>query len=120
MKATPKKSIDFEIVGGKKLSGTIRTGYSKNGSVGLLCASLVNRGTTILHGIARIGEVYRIISGIMIKSSKDETIKELAEKKKILDMRINSMEKQEKILEEKSLRLREEVAKEFVRKAEKK
>ena len=66
------------------------------------------------------GEVYRIISGIMIKSSKDETIKELAEKKKILDMRINSMEKQEKILEEKSLRLREEVAKEFVRKAEKK
>jgi len=62
----------------------------------------------------------RIISGIMIKSSKDETIKELAEKKKILDMRINSMEKQEKILEEKSLRLREEVAKEFVRKAEKK
>ncbi|MES2315409.1 MAG: UDP-N-acetylglucosamine 1-carboxyvinyltransferase [Patescibacteria group bacterium] len=55
------KSIDFEINGGKKLSGTIHTGYSKNGSVGLLCASVLNRGKTILHGIARIEEVYRII-----------------------------------------------------------
>jgi UDP-N-acetylglucosamine 1-carboxyvinyltransferase len=54
-------SMDFEINGGKKLSGTINTGYSKNGSVGLLCASIINRGTTILHGIARIEEVYRII-----------------------------------------------------------
>ncbi|MEO5635279.1 MAG: UDP-N-acetylglucosamine 1-carboxyvinyltransferase [Candidatus Paceibacterota bacterium] len=54
-------SIDFEINGGKKLSGSISTGYSKNGSVGLLCASLINEGTTILRGIARIEEVYRII-----------------------------------------------------------
>src|SRR5665647_515407 len=61
MKATIKKSIDFEINGGKKLSGTISTGYSKNGSVGLLCASLINEGTTVLRGIARIEEVYRII-----------------------------------------------------------
>ncbi|MCX6754917.1 MAG: helix-turn-helix domain-containing protein [Candidatus Nomurabacteria bacterium] len=54
-------STDFEIQGGKKLSGTIKSGYSKNGSVGLLCASLLNRGITTLHGIARIEEVYRII-----------------------------------------------------------
>ena len=54
-------SIDLEINGGKKLSGTIRTGYSKNGSVGLLCASLLNQKETILHGIARIEEVNRII-----------------------------------------------------------
>ncbi|MCU0660270.1 MAG: UDP-N-acetylglucosamine 1-carboxyvinyltransferase [Candidatus Pacebacteria bacterium] len=54
-------SIDFEIRGGRKLSGTIRTNYSKNGSVGLLCAALLNRGKTILHGIARIEEVYRVI-----------------------------------------------------------
>jgi len=43
------------------LSGTINTGYSKNGSVGLLCASVLNQGTTILHGIARIEEVYRVM-----------------------------------------------------------
>ncbi|MES2023582.1 MAG: UDP-N-acetylglucosamine 1-carboxyvinyltransferase [Patescibacteria group bacterium] len=54
-------SVDFEIKGGKKLSGTIRTGYSKNGSVGLLCASLLNNGKTILHNIARIEEVFRVI-----------------------------------------------------------
>ncbi len=54
-------SIDFEVNGGKKLNGTIKTNFSKNGSVGLLCASLVNKGTTTLHGIARIEEVYRVI-----------------------------------------------------------
>lgn len=54
-------SIDFEINGGKKLSGTVKTNFSKNGSVGLLCASLINKGTTTLHGIARIEEVYRVI-----------------------------------------------------------
>ena len=54
-------SIDFQVNGGKKLSGTIKTNFSKNGSVGLLCASLLNRGTTTLHGIARIEEVYRVI-----------------------------------------------------------
>lgn len=54
-------SIDFQITGGKKLHGEITTGFSKNGSVGLLCASLLNKGTTTLHGIARIEEVYRVI-----------------------------------------------------------
>jgi UDP-N-acetylglucosamine 1-carboxyvinyltransferase len=54
-------SIDFVVNGGKKLSGSIRTNFSKNGSVGLLCAALINRGTTTLHGIARIEEVYRVI-----------------------------------------------------------
>lgn len=54
-------SIDFQINGGKKLSGSITTNYSKNGAVGLLCASLLNRGKTTLHGIARIEEVNRVI-----------------------------------------------------------
>jgi len=54
-------SIDFQITGGKKLSGSITTNFSKNGSVGLLCASLLNKGKTTLHGIARIEEVYRVI-----------------------------------------------------------
>jgi UDP-N-acetylglucosamine 1-carboxyvinyltransferase len=54
-------SIDFEINGGKKLHGSITTNFSKNGSVGLLCASLLNQGKTTLHGIARIEEVNRVI-----------------------------------------------------------
>ncbi|MEX2514984.1 MAG: UDP-N-acetylglucosamine 1-carboxyvinyltransferase [Candidatus Paceibacterota bacterium] len=54
-------TLDFRITGGKKLSGSIQTNTSKNGSVALLCASLLNKGTTTLHGIARIEEVYRVI-----------------------------------------------------------
>ncbi len=72
-------SIDFEVRGGKKLSGSIDTNFSKNGSVGLLCASLVNQGTTTLHGIARIEEVYRVIEilesiGVSIKWQGPNTV----------------------------------------------
>lgn len=55
------ESLDFEVRGGKPLGGSIQTNYSKNGSVVLLCAALLNRNTTTLHGIARIEEVNRLI-----------------------------------------------------------
>jgi len=61
MKTDTLRTEDFEIEGGKELHGAISTNTSKNGSVGLLCASLLNRGKTTLHGISRIEEVYRII-----------------------------------------------------------
>lgn len=54
-------TVNVTIEGGKKLSGTIETNTSKNGAVGLLCASLLNRGTTTLHHMPRIEEVHRII-----------------------------------------------------------
>lgn len=60
-KKTEHTLIDFKVNGGKKLQGKITTNFSKNGSVGLLCASILNKGTTTLHGIARIEEVYRVI-----------------------------------------------------------
>lgn len=73
-------SIDFEVKGGKKLSGSIKTNFSKNGSVGLLCASLLNKGTTTLHGIARIEEVNRVIEilesiGVRVKWLDQNTVK---------------------------------------------
>ncbi|MFZ2522831.1 MAG: UDP-N-acetylglucosamine 1-carboxyvinyltransferase, partial [Minisyncoccia bacterium] len=52
---------DFRIVGGKKLSGKIITNTSKNGALGLFCASLLNKKTTTLHGIPRIEEIARIV-----------------------------------------------------------
>ncbi len=63
---------NFVIEGGRKLHGSVSTNTSKNGSVGLLCASLVNKGKTTLHGISKIEEVYRIIEilesiGVKIK-----------------------------------------------------
>lgn len=54
-------SMNLEIFGGKKLSGTIETNTSKNGAVGLLCASLLNKGKTTLKHMPRIEEVYRLI-----------------------------------------------------------
>jgi UDP-N-acetylglucosamine 1-carboxyvinyltransferase len=54
-------TMNIRISGGKKLHGTIETNTSKNGAVGLLCASLLNKGTTTLHRMPRIEEVHRII-----------------------------------------------------------
>ena len=66
------------------------------------------------------GEVYKILSGVMIKILKNSAVEDLGGKKRILEMRISSIEKQERILEEKTLKLREEIAKQFVREAGKK
>lgn len=52
---------DFKINGGKKLSGKITTNTSKNGALGLFCASLLNKKTTTLHGVPRIEEIARIV-----------------------------------------------------------
>lgn len=54
-------SMNLEIHGGKTLSGTIETNTSKNGAVVLLCAALLNKGTTTLHRVPRIEEVYRLL-----------------------------------------------------------
>lgn len=59
-----KGMIHFRIHGGKKLSGAIQVNTSKNAAVALLCASLLNRGKTVLRHVANIEEVYRIIEVI--------------------------------------------------------
>jgi UDP-N-acetylglucosamine 1-carboxyvinyltransferase len=64
--------INFRVTGGKKLSGYIEVKTSKNAAVALLCASLLNHGTTTLRKVARIEEVNRIIEvlqsiGVKIK-----------------------------------------------------
>lgn len=53
--------VNFRVQGGKKLSGEIRVKTSKNAAVGLLCASLLNKGKTTLRKVARIEEVNCII-----------------------------------------------------------
>jgi UDP-N-acetylglucosamine 1-carboxyvinyltransferase len=52
---------NLRINGGKRLSGSIEVKTSKNAAVALLCAALLNRGTTTLRRVARIEEVNRII-----------------------------------------------------------
>ncbi len=51
----------LRVEGGRRLSGSIGVKTSKNACVGLLCASLLNRGRTTLRAVARIEEVDRIL-----------------------------------------------------------
>ncbi len=55
------QATNFRVRGGQKLSGTVQTKTAKNSAVALLCASLLNKGTTRLLRVPRIEEVYRII-----------------------------------------------------------
>jgi UDP-N-acetylglucosamine 1-carboxyvinyltransferase len=53
--------MNYHVIGGKKLSGSVKTNTSKNAAVVLLAASLLNRGTTTLKRMPRIEEVKRLI-----------------------------------------------------------
>ena len=55
------KSVNFKIEGGHKLSGKVSVNTSKNAAVSLLCASLLNKGKTILKNVPKIEEVNRVI-----------------------------------------------------------
>lgn len=54
-------AINLLIEGGRELKGEITLKTSKNATVALLCASLLNKGTTRLKNVARIEEVNRLI-----------------------------------------------------------
>ena len=51
----------LRVEGGTTLSGSIDVKSSKNAGVALLCAALLNEGTTTLRKVARIEEVNRIL-----------------------------------------------------------
>lgn len=70
--------LHLRVTGPTKLSGAIDVRSSKNAGVALLCASLLNRGKTVLRGIARIEEVKRILEvltsiGVEATWSEDRT-----------------------------------------------
>lgn len=54
-------AVNLRIQGGQELSGEITLKTSKNAAVAILCASLLNKGTTKLKRVPRIEEVNRII-----------------------------------------------------------
>ncbi len=54
-------SVNLRVYGGQELKGSITLKTSKNAAVSLLCASLLNKGTTRLKKVARIEEVNRIV-----------------------------------------------------------
>jgi UDP-N-acetylglucosamine 1-carboxyvinyltransferase len=54
-------AINLLIEGGHELKGEVSIKTSKNATVGLLCASLLNQGVTKLKNVARIEEVNRMV-----------------------------------------------------------
>ena len=54
-------SVSFKIEGGKELKGSIATNISKNATMSIMAATLMNKGTTRLKRIPRIEEVFRLI-----------------------------------------------------------
>lgn len=58
---TTPEGQNLRIEGGHELKGEITLKKSKNATVALLCASLLNQGTTIFKSFPRIEEVHRII-----------------------------------------------------------
>jgi UDP-N-acetylglucosamine 1-carboxyvinyltransferase len=65
-------AVNLRIEGGHELKGEITLKTSKNAAVGLLCASLLNYGTTRFTNFPKIEEVFRIIEvlqsiGVQIK-----------------------------------------------------
>ncbi len=79
-----KKIMNFQIDGGTPLSGTITTNTAKNSAVSLLCASLLNKGKTVLERMPHIEEVNRILEvlksiGIKITWEKNSLILERPE-----------------------------------------
>ena len=61
MKPYTSSHMNYRIIGGKKLSGEVTVNTSKNASVALLAAALLNKGTTTLKHVPRIEEVKRLI-----------------------------------------------------------
>jgi len=55
------RDVSLAIEGGKKLSGSVTTSTSKNIAMGILAASLLNKGKTILKNMPNIEEVHRIV-----------------------------------------------------------
>ncbi len=54
-------------------------------------------------------ETYKIIGNIMVNASKEDLKKDLQEKKSILELRIKTLEKQEKQIKEKATKTQAEV-----------
>ncbi len=62
-----------------------------------------------LKELETTSQAYKIIGNIMIASNKEDLKKDLGQKKEITELRISSIEKQEKQLKDKAKKIQEEV-----------
>ena len=53
--------------------------------------------------------VYKVLGGVMVQSDKSAVIKDLEERKKILELKVSAIEKQEKIIDGRISEIRNEI-----------
>ena len=76
----------FDIIGGKKLKGSISVNGSKNAAVALLAASVINQDVTVLKNVPQIEEVNRwieVLTSIGMHVEKNDATLTLTPAKKI-------------------------------------
>jgi len=66
--------------------------------------------------LTKSNQAYKILGNVMVLSKKDDLVKELEEKKQMMDIRISSIEKQESKVREKAEELQKEVLQEIEKK----
>lgn len=64
---------------------------------------------TALKELETAEKAYKIVGNIMVSSEKSELKKDLTQKKEIVDLRIKSLERQEKDLKDREKKLRDRV-----------
>ncbi len=55
-------------------------------------------------------EIYKLVSGMLLRTDKDKILAELKEKKKITETKVLAIEKQEKLLEKRADELKKEIS----------
>ncbi len=98
-----KGALNIKIEGGNKLKGEITTKTSKNGAMGLLAASLLNKGKTTIKNVPRIEEVNRMIEvfqsiGVSVKWNESDLEIKTPEKFDLKNLNKASAEKTRSII----------------------
>src|SRR3989338_9166201 len=62
----------YVVNGGKKLKGSIAVNPSKNASIAILIASLLNEKETVIKNLPKIEEVFRVIEAIESLGARTE------------------------------------------------
>lgn len=72
----------------------------------------LNEATNAIEEVKTTNEeVYKTLGSIIVKANKEKVLTELEEKKRVLELRLGAIEKQEKLIEARTKELTEEARK---------
>jgi UDP-N-acetylglucosamine 1-carboxyvinyltransferase len=96
-------ALNIKIEGNHKLQGEISTKTSKNGAMGILAASLLNKNKTTIKNVPKIEEVFRMIEvfesiGVSVKWNENDLEIKPAEKLDLKSINRASAEKTRSII----------------------